>query len=231
MKLPQNTYSDKLLYPPRNEVVGGVYWFHSVRPSVPRPSRIPCPLCSFYSSGWIHFIFIHLIKELQKVCRVQSFLQNFKIWNFLKFVTSDFVLFWPGIWCESLVWVIMGRRGVSQNAGVLVVLVGSGNGLVLSGNKPMLTQIYHLWCHMVWIIRLQWVKAVRMYQAGKLKIFGTRPNWVVSYIAYKKFHSPIPVFHSPGQIFTRIGEWASASFPACVSVITDTFSLDGKLFG
>ena len=31
-------------------------------------------------------------------------------------------MFWRGIWCESLpvVWVIMGRRGVSQNAGVLV---------------------------------------------------------------------------------------------------------------
>ena len=35
----------------------------------------------------------------------------------------DFVLFWFGIWCESPVWVIMGWRGVSQNAGVLVVLV------------------------------------------------------------------------------------------------------------
>ena len=46
------------------------------------------------------------------------------------------------------------------------------------------------------------------------KFFGTRPNCVVSYIAYTKFHSPRPVFHSPGQIFTRIGEWASASFPA-----------------
>ena len=78
----------------------GVYWFHSVRlsvrPSVPRPSRIPCPLCSFYSSGWIHFIFIHLIKQLQKVCRVQSLLQNFKIWsfgNFLRFVTLTLCCF------------------------------------------------------------------------------------------------------------------------------------------
>ena len=52
-------------------------------------------------------------------------------------------------------------------------------------------------------------------QAGKLKIFGTRPNWVVAYIAYTKFHSPRPVFHSPGQIFTRIGERASISFPSC----------------
>ena len=51
-------------------------------------------------------------------------------------------------------------------------------------------------------------------QAGKLKFFGTRPNWVVSYIAYAKFHSLRLIFHSPGQIFTHIGEQASASFPA-----------------
>ena len=50
--------------------------------------------------------------------------------------------------------------------------------------------------------------------AGKLKFFGTRPNWAVSYIAYTKFHFPRPVLHSPGHIFTRIGKRASASFPA-----------------
>ena len=33
-------------------------------------SCILCPLCSVYSSGQIHFIFIHLIKQLQKVYRV-----------------------------------------------------------------------------------------------------------------------------------------------------------------
>ena len=56
--------------PPCNEIVGGtilVTLQPSVRLSV-RPSRIPCPLCSAYSSGWIHFIFIHHIKQLQKVC-------------------------------------------------------------------------------------------------------------------------------------------------------------------
>ena len=52
-------------------------------------------------------------------------------------------------------------------------------------------------------------------QAGKLKFFGIRPSWVVSHIAYTKFHSPRPVFHSPGQIFTCIGERTRASFPAC----------------
>ena len=69
-----------------NEVVGGYIGFTpsvrlSVRPSV-CPSRIPCPLCSAYSSSWIHFIFTHLIEQLQKVCRMESFLQNFKIWIF-----------------------------------------------------------------------------------------------------------------------------------------------------
>ena len=33
-------------------------------------------------------------------------------------------------------------------------------------------------------------------QAGKLKFFGTHPNWAVSYIACTKFHLPRPVFHS-----------------------------------
>ena len=51
-------------------------------------------------------------------------------------------------------------------------------------------------------------------QAWKLKKFAPRPNWVVSYTAYTKFHLPSPVFHSPDQIFSRIGERASASFPA-----------------
>ena len=51
-------------------------------------------------------------------------------------------------------------------------------------------------------------------QPGKLKIFGTRPNWVDSYVAYTKFHLPRLVFYSSGQIVTHIGERASTSFPA-----------------
>ena len=63
-------------------------------------------------------------------------------------------------------------------------------------------------------------------QTGKLKFFGTHPKWVVSCIAYAKFHSPRPVFHSPDQIFARIGERASASFPAWIvsRVIIDNWS-------
>ena len=73
--------------PHTTKLLGGI--LVSLRPSV-RLSRIHCPLCSAYTSGWIHFIFIHLIKQLQKVCRLLSFLQNLKIWifgNCFKFVT------------------------------------------------------------------------------------------------------------------------------------------------
>ena len=69
-------------YTPRfNEVEGGytgfitppsergVYWFHLVRPSVHLWTK-PCSLCIFNNARRIHFIFAHLMKQLQKVCCV-----------------------------------------------------------------------------------------------------------------------------------------------------------------
>ena len=47
--------------------------------------------------------------------------RNFNFWQF--FNICNFVLSRLWIWCISLVWVVMGRLGVSQNTGVLVVLV------------------------------------------------------------------------------------------------------------
>ena len=49
-----------------NEVERGVYWFHVVCPSV----DIIVSLFIFHNTCWIHFIFTHLIKQLQKVCWV-----------------------------------------------------------------------------------------------------------------------------------------------------------------
>ena len=90
-----------------------------------RPSRILCPLCSTYNSGWIHFIFTHQATSAG-VLRVKFLakFQNLIFWQFFRICNFDFVLFWPGI-CESLVWVIMGWLGVSQEAGILVILVGT----------------------------------------------------------------------------------------------------------
>ena len=86
-----------LLFPLTQRSWWGVYWFHSICPSV-RPSRIACLLCGANISGLFHFIFIHLIKRRQKVCRIQSFLQNFKI---LAFFFSNLLL------CLVLTWDLM----------------------------------------------------------------------------------------------------------------------------
>ena len=68
-----------LLYPPNNEAVGGYIGFTpsvcpsvcpSVRPSV-RLSRLPCPLCNIYSSGWILSILATNDHYHERVCRTQ----------------------------------------------------------------------------------------------------------------------------------------------------------------
>ena len=116
-----------LLYLPHNKVVGGVYWFHSVRPSV-RPSHVRpashvrsiAPTILVESISYLHILSSNFRRFV--ACQVSCKMSKFDFWQFFKICNFD-VLFWLGIWCESLVWVITGRRGVSQNVGVLVVLV------------------------------------------------------------------------------------------------------------
>ena len=74
-----------------------------------RPSLIPCPLCSAYSSGWILFPFIHSYQATSGGAPCLAKLQTLNFREFFKI--CNFVLFWLRIWCESLVWVIMGLRG------------------------------------------------------------------------------------------------------------------------
>ena len=54
-------------------------------------------------------------------------------------------------------------------------------------------------------------------QAGKLKNFWHSPELGSLLYSLYTILLPRPVVHSPGQIFTRIGERASATFPACMS--------------
>ena len=72
------------LYPPAPRSGWGVYWFELVCPSV-RLWTTSFPLCIFHNNSRIHIIFIHLIKQLQKVCRVLTFFKNSKIWIFADF--------------------------------------------------------------------------------------------------------------------------------------------------
>ena len=65
-------------YTPEQRSCWGVYWFHSVRlsvclsvrPSV-RLSRLPCPLCNIYSSGWILSILATNDHYHERVCPTQ----------------------------------------------------------------------------------------------------------------------------------------------------------------
>ena len=68
-----------------------------------------------------------------------------------------------------------------------------------------------------------------MYAGWETKNFLALDQTGQSHIAYTKFHLPRPVFHSPGQIFTRIGEQVSASFPACVWVRYFAWNFKGYL--
>ena len=65
-------------YTPRTTKLLGVYWFHSVHlsvcpsvcPSV-RLSRMPCPLCNIYSSGWILSTLATNDHYHERVCHTQ----------------------------------------------------------------------------------------------------------------------------------------------------------------
>ena len=67
-----NEQPQLFIIPPVNEVVGGI--LVSLRPSVcpsVRPSRLPCPLCNIYSSGWILSILATNDHYHERVCRTQ----------------------------------------------------------------------------------------------------------------------------------------------------------------
>ena len=96
----------------------GVYWFHSIHLSV-RPASSVSSVASTVLVGSISYSYI--LSSIFRRCAACK--ASCKFWQFFKICNFDFVLFWLGIWCESLVWVIMDRREISQNVGVLVVLV------------------------------------------------------------------------------------------------------------
>ena len=54
-------------YPHFNKVERGIYWFHVVCPSICLWTK-SCAHYNFHNTSQIHFIFTHLIKELQTVC-------------------------------------------------------------------------------------------------------------------------------------------------------------------
>ena len=96
------------------------YWFHSVRLSIcqyVRPSVHPSFQHSVSALYCLQFWLdpFHILTSYQATSEGVSHVkflakfQNLDFWQFFWICNFDFVLFWLGIWCESLVWVIMGR--------------------------------------------------------------------------------------------------------------------------
>ena len=63
----------------------------------------PLSFCP-YVDRTVSALYPHLIKQLQKVCRVWRLFQNLKFWQILKICNFDFVVFWLGIQYDLIVW-------------------------------------------------------------------------------------------------------------------------------
>ena len=113
-------------YTPRfNEVDRGVYWYHLVRLSVcpsvrlsvcPSVDRIVSALyLQQYSSDPFHICTSYQATQegVSRVMSVSKF-KTLKFWRIFLICNFHFVFFWLGIQYDSMVWVIMRRRGVSS---------------------------------------------------------------------------------------------------------------------
>ena len=95
----------------------------SARPSV-RRWKETCPLCIFHNSNRIHFIYTHLINQVQKVCHVLSFYKTSRIWILLNVFNS---------W---LAWLYFSRRLLAAVADSFVVRAGDyGSHRLLSSES------------------------------------------------------------------------------------------------
>ena len=107
-----------IIIPPLNKVVGGYIGFApSIRPSVcpsVRPSVRPASrVCSVAPTVLVWSIsYLHILPNSFRCVACKVFCKIWIFGSFFKICSFHFVLFWHGIWCESLVWVIMGGWGV-----------------------------------------------------------------------------------------------------------------------
>ena len=115
--LPLTIILLRLLYPWLQRSSRGVYWFHIVCPSVlpsvcgQKRGRSVTSTILVRSISYLHI----LLSNFRRCVTSKSFYANFtnlKFWQIFQICNFVFVLFWLGIWCESIVWVIIGRRRV-----------------------------------------------------------------------------------------------------------------------
>ena len=119
-----NSAWKKIFIPPASTKLKGGYTgiTLSVCPSVDR--IVSALYLQQYSLDLFHICASYQATSegVSRVMPVSKF-KHLKFWRIFKICNFDFVFFWLGIQYDSLVWVIIRRRGYPQNAGVLVVLV------------------------------------------------------------------------------------------------------------
>ena len=126
VRLLWTIYVCSLLYPPlQRSWKGGILVSPcpSVRLSICGHNRVRS-VSSTILVGSISYI--HILSSNFRRCaayKVCITFTNTTFWQIIWFCNFDFVFFWLGIQYESVVWVIMRRRGYPQHAGSLVVLV------------------------------------------------------------------------------------------------------------
>ena len=101
------------LYPPLQRSWKGVYWFTlSVRLSVCGQNRVRS-VSSTILVGFMYYLHI-LSSNFRRCITCKVCFKIHKFWQILYICIFDFLFFWLGIQYDSILWVIMRRRGVSS---------------------------------------------------------------------------------------------------------------------
>ena len=109
------------IMPPPQRSWKGDYWFHivcssvrlSVPPSVCEQNHVHSPTSTILagSTSYLHILLSKFRRCVACIFFCAKF-QNLYFWQFFQICNFDCVLFWLGIWYESIVLVIVGRREV-----------------------------------------------------------------------------------------------------------------------
>ena len=114
-----NAYNEcMIILPAQGSGRGSISFIPSVRPSIclsVRPTSCVHSVASTVLVGSISYLYI--LSSNFRMCVMYQFLARFRNLTFSQFCKIskfDFVFFWLGISCESLVWVIMRRWRISE---------------------------------------------------------------------------------------------------------------------
>ena len=115
LQIPKSFWLEFIIPPASTKLIGGYTGITlSVCPSVDR--IVSALYLQQYSSDPFHICTSYQATSegVSRVMPVSKFFKSLKFWRIFKICNFDFVIFWLGIQYDSMVLVIMRRRGVSS---------------------------------------------------------------------------------------------------------------------